>query len=179
MDSKPITLSLKTPSQQRKQLVLVEYLRNGLNKTKAYMKHFPNASYDTARANACQLFKDLGIQQELQQQLEKKGLTKQEDLLLKLNKIIDADKTRDSDKIGAIKLAAQLQGLLTERKEITKHSQSDFSETPLREIQDKADRLMFPDATKLKKEVESLQEEKAKLEREKAAMQKLLQPIES
>jgi len=179
MQAEPI-LAHKSPSQLRKHFVLLEYLQNGFNKTKAYMTVYSGSSYDTARANSCVLFKELGLKEELQLQLEKKGLTKQEDLLLKLNKIIDGEKTRDSDKIGAIKLAAQLQGMLTEKREITeRRSQPEINPEELKELQDKADRIMYPDATKLKKEVEELREDNAKLEREKEALEKLLTPIES
>jgi phage terminase small subunit len=67
-----------------------EYFLCGLNQTEAYMRLYPNSSYDSARANASRLIAKDSISAEIQRRLDEQKMSSKE-VLARLSQIGRAD----------------------------------------------------------------------------------------
>lgn len=100
---------------KRHQQFIEEYMANGMNGTQAYLSTYPNATDDTARANATKLLAKTHIKAEierLQAETSKELNITKESLLKHLNDILESTKDDPKNKHNAIKSIEVLNKML-------------------------------------------------------------------
>lgn len=159
---------------ERHKAFINELSKTNLNQTAAYLRTFPNSSHDAAKTSASRLMKKIEIQTEVTASLKKSGIPNLEDLISRLDKIIDNPDTKDMAVIQAITVKAKLSGIWTEKQVISKRETvSQISGEELEAIQTKADRIIFS------KEINDLTKQVEEKDKQIASLRKLIEPIES
>lgn len=98
-----------------------EYLKVGMNGTKAYMNVYKRSTEESARRSASELLTNLDVQEyisKLQQKEEDKALVTVDEIITGIKKIIDDDKSYNGDKLRGYELLGKYLGMFKERVEV-------------------------------------------------------------
>lgn len=106
---------VKKPPTIKEQTFIREYISNGYNATRAYMKISPNCTYDTARSNGAKLLASTNVQDALQAENNEEAilhLASRPQLIAKALKIGDKAELRHqyNPALKAIELAGKMSG---------------------------------------------------------------------
>jgi len=106
----------------QQKLFCQEYVKNGMNGTKAYMKVYPNSSEKSAKDNASRLIAKDSIQKyikELQNKSEDKAIMSIQDRMQWLTNLITS-KTEQSvaNKLKALEILNKMDGVYTQKVEV-------------------------------------------------------------
>lgn len=107
-----------------------EYVKNGNNGTEAYMKVYPDSSYDSARSSSADLLTKPNIQEyikELQDKIEDKSIMSAKDRMIFLTNVVNGimegqEKVCGSDRLKALDILNKMSGeyvIKTEVKDVT------------------------------------------------------------
>lgn len=108
-----------------------EYIKNGNNGTKAYMKAYKKCTEETARRNASKLLTNTDVQEyihSLQNKVEKKSIMSAEERMEFLTKVISGkidDKVYMGDKLKALDILNKMSGEYVLKAEV-KQVESDW-----------------------------------------------------
>lgn len=93
-----------------------EYVKNGNNGTKAYMKAYPDCTYETAMANASDLLRNTKVKEyieSLQAEIEDKAIMSAKERMEWLTKVVTGEideKIYMSDKLKSIDILNKMDG---------------------------------------------------------------------
>ena len=108
-----------------------EYIKNGNNGTKAYMKVYPDSSEESAMVGASRLLRNAKVQeylQSLQKKVEKKSIMSAEERMEFLTKVVTGnveDKLYMGDKLKALDILNKMSGEYVLKAEV-KQVESDW-----------------------------------------------------
>ena len=108
-----------------------EYIKNGNNGTKAYMKVYPDSSEESAMVGASRLLRNAKVQEylkSLQQKVEKKSIMSAEERMEFLTKVVNGkveDKVYMGDKLKALDILNKMSGEYVLKAEV-KQVESDW-----------------------------------------------------
>ena len=99
-----------------------EYVKNGMNGTKAYMKAYSDVSEETARVNASRLLTNANVKkyiEELQNKKEDKAIMSIQDRKKWLTDLISSKKEKSiSNKLKALEILNKMDGVYTQKVEV-------------------------------------------------------------
>ena len=108
-----------------------EYIKNGNNGTKAYMKVYPDSSEESAMVGASRLLRNVKVQeylQSLQKKVERKSIMSAEERMEFLTKVVNGnveDKLYMGDKLKALDILNKMSGEYVLKAEV-KQVESDW-----------------------------------------------------
>jgi hypothetical protein len=76
--TKPKKKIEKQVAETRHAAFIAEFISNGYNATRAYLKVYPNSGYDAARSSAAALLTNPNIRERIEKEFEKKVMKKEE-----------------------------------------------------------------------------------------------------
>ncbi|MBR0471714.1 MAG: terminase small subunit [Methanosphaera sp.] len=95
-----------------------EYVKNGMNGTKAYMAAYPDSSEESARRQASRLLTNVDIQkyiEKLQSKNEDKAIMSVQDRMRWLTELVNSKKEKSvSNKLKALEILNKMDGVYTQ-----------------------------------------------------------------